>query len=143
MGIHRNPGLNQSVLQMVDQYATDVTNKGISRAFVAKETPMGAVILATPRFNQNSYVNRQLNYLTISGNQLVTENVTCNGVKAKALIDTGAAVTAVSDKFARYLPESIQQWNGPNVRLADGQIIIPKQGIEIEIGIHNGEAIGQ
>ena len=67
MGIHRNPGLNQSVLQMVEQYATDV--------------------------------------------------------------DTGAAVTTVSDKFARYLPDSIQQWNGPNVRLANGQIISPKQGI--------------
>ena len=50
--------------------------------------------------------------------------------------------TAVSDKFARYLPDCIQQWNGPNVRLANGQIISPKQGIEIEIGIHNGKAKG-
>ena len=97
--------------------------------FCGQGNPNGSNYTSNPRFNQNSYVNRQLNYLTISGDQLVTENVTCNGVKAKALIDTGAAVTAVSDKFARYLPESIQQWNGPNVRLADGQIISPKQGI--------------
>lgn len=69
----------------------------------------------------------QLNSLNIKGNQLVIKHLLCNGLEAKALIDTGAAITAVSTELADSIKKSLKNWNGPSVSLANGQVVYPKQ----------------
>ena len=48
--------------------------------------------------------NKLLHALHTVGDDQVTTTVLCNGVYTKALIDTGAAITAVSEEFANKFP---------------------------------------
>ena len=90
----------------------------------------------------NSNRPAQLNSLHTTGDRLVTEDVLCNGIEAKALIDTGAAITAVSDKFAQSLKDNFRDWNGPSISLANGQRLYPRTGVKITISLDNKRAQG-
>ena len=58
------------------------------------------------------------------------------------MIDTGAALTAVSEEFALKIPDGKKEWKGPTVSLANGQLIQPRFGVKININIGNKEAKG-
>ena len=70
------------------------------------------------------------------------KHLLCNGLEAKALIDTRAAITAVSKEFADSIKKSLRNWNGPSVSLANGQVVYPKKGVEISVKIRNHTAKG-
>lgn len=57
----------------------------------------------------------------------------CNGIPAKGMIDTRAAVTAVSTRFAEQFPQSVKPWKGPKVSLANGEVLAPGAGIEVKV----------
>ena len=68
----------------------------------------------------------------IRGNELVRQNIWCNGIETSALIDTGAAVTAVTMGFANKLNDPITPLDGPDIILANGQSMSPQQGIALQ-----------
>ena len=57
----------------------------------------------------------------------------CNVIPAKGMIDTGAAVTAISTRFAEQIQQSVKLWKEPAVSLANGQILAQGAGIEVKV----------
>ena len=49
------------------------------------------------------------------------------------MIDTVAAVTNVSTRFAEQFPQSVKPWKGPEVSLANGQVLTPVAGIKVKV----------
>ena len=64
----------------------------------------------------------------------------CNGIPAKGMIDTGAAVTAVSTRFGEQFPQSVKPWKGPKVSLANGEVLAPGAEIEVKVILQNKSA---
>ena len=56
---------------------------------------------------------RPIHALHTVGHNLVEETIWCNGRIAQALIDTGAALTAISEVFAAQFPNGKREWKGP------------------------------
>ena len=73
---------------------------------------------------------------------MVKKEVLCNGIKAEALIDTGAALTAVSEQFANGCAKSKCAWTGPAISLANGEMTWPTCGIHVNIKIGQKKAKG-
>ena len=67
-------------------------------------------------------------------------DIIINKKPAQGLIDTGADISVVSEKFAKNFPEDRCPWNGPNVKLADGSAIRPKFGLKIEVLLQDKKA---
>ena len=59
--------------------------------------------------------------LYINFQQLITEEVTCNGIPFSAIIDTGAAVSVMSPLVLTRLGLPLQAYNGPSVLKVNGQ----------------------
>ena len=73
---------------------------------------------------------------------MVTTTVFCNGVHTEALIDTGAAITAVSEEFANRFPSLLCKWDGKTVALADGMQVPSHRGLRVKIKLQNKEIRG-
>ena len=85
---------------------------------------------------------RPINALHTTGKTLVKAHVLANGIEAVALIDTGAALTAVSEHFANRVPKAKCKWTGPAIYLANGQAIEPTHGWNLHLKIKGKKAEG-
>ena len=92
--------------------------------------------------SRNEEYPRAVNALHAIGKSLVKKEVLCNGIKAEALIDTGAALTAVSEQFANGCAKSKCAWTGPAISLANGEMTWPTCGIHVNIKIGQKKAKG-
>jgi hypothetical protein len=90
--------------------------------------------------------NPIINLLEIAGRDMVKGEFWCNGKKVMALIDTGAAISAISPEFAATILNKEQRcWEGPAVKMADGSLLQPDFVMTITVqhdsGIGWGDAI--
>ena len=90
--------------------------------------------------------NPIINLLEIAGRDMVKGQFWCNGKNVMALIDTGAAISAISPEFAAtILKKEKRCWEGPAVKMADGTLLQPDFVITITVqhdsGIGWGDAI--
>ena len=85
---------------------------------------------------------RHLNHLNAKGGGLVKKFIMCNGLKSLALIDTGAAITAVSRAFVNRWKGTTHRWEGPEVTLANGKTFKPQKCIHLKVEHPEGEATG-
>ena len=67
-------------------------------------------------------------------------DIIINKKPAQGLIDTGADISVVSEKFAKNFPEDRCPWNGPSVKLANGSVIKPKFKLKIEVLLKDKKA---
>ena len=85
---------------------------------------------------------KPMNMLRAKGQSLVTETVLINGTSAVALIDTGAAISAVSDAFAQQFPNDKCNWDGPAVSMANCKVVRPKYGLKVELEMKGKQLSG-
>ena len=69
---------------------------------------------------------------------MVTTTVVCNDVHTDALIDTGAAITAVSEEFASRFPSLLCKWDGKT----DGMQVPSHRGLRVKTRLQNREING-
>ena len=85
---------------------------------------------------------KPMNMLRAKGQSLVTETVLINGTSAVALIDTGAAISAVSEAFAQQFPNDKCNWDGPVVSMANCQVVRPKYGLKVKLEMKGKQLSG-
>ena len=83
------------------------------------------------RYEEHAWIIHAINALYAAGDDLVTTTVFCNDVDTEALIDTGAAITAVSKEFANRFPSLLCKWDGKTVPLADGMQVPSHCGLRL------------
>ncbi|KAI9565042.1 pol polyprotein [Daphnia sinensis] len=75
--------------------------------------------------------------------KLITEDVVCQGMELKAVIDTGAVVSVVSPSLREKLQAKWVSCKVPSVVTASGQKVLPMGAIEIEVEHRGMKAKGK
>lgn len=128
---------------------------------VATSLPTNLVAVMTPEDNQphtpmssgtvlQEQLSRRENALRPSAalfrvdlSRLIIEEVVCAGTGIPAVVDTGAAITVISPKLVSELGLVIRPWDGPGVKMANGQQCIPQGAVKVDIETTIGRVVGE
>ena len=94
-----------------------------------------------PKLQWNE-IAKPINKLSAKGQPLVTETFLINGKSAVALIDTGAAISAVSEAFAQQFPNENCGWDRPAVSMANCQVVRPEYGSKVDLKVKGKQLSG-
>ena len=92
--------------------------------------PIGLQMENNCKNNSNERNPPPINVLYTTGKVLFKAHVLANGIEVVVLIETGAALTAVSEYFANNETKAECKWTGPSIYLANGLPIEPKTWIQ-------------
>ncbi|KZS19714.1 Uncharacterized protein APZ42_013765 [Daphnia magna] len=81
--------------------------------------------------------------LLINSSRLITEEVVSQGIRIKAVIDTGAVVSVASPSLQEKLGARRMGWDGPSVVMVNGQRAPPLGALELEIEHRGMKASGK
>ncbi|KAK4028022.1 hypothetical protein OUZ56_017185 [Daphnia magna] len=81
--------------------------------------------------------------LLINSSRLITEEVVSQGIRIKAVIDTGAVVLVASPSLQEKLGARRMGWDGPSVVMVNGQRAPPLGALELEIEHRGMKASGK